>query len=206
MNRYNNMKHILSVVILYLSFSIQANAQEWAFELWHEGKIVLESGDTLRGQIKYDLQQDLLQYKQGQSIAQALTARKVLYFEIFDNTIRKYRQFFSLPYATNTDYKAPVFFELLAEGDLTLLSREALEYRTYSSPYMVGSYTRLVLVNSYFLLKENGSIDPFEVKRAQLLSLMGRKSDKVEDYMKDNRLKVDDKYDLIQIVKFYNNL
>lgn len=200
------MRAILSLTIICLSFVLRANAQEWAFELWHEGKIVLESGDTLRGQIKYDLQQDLIQYKQGQSIAQALTARKVLYFEIFDNTVRKYRQFFSLPYATNTDYKAPVFFELLTEGDLTLLCREALEYRTYSSPYMVGSYTRLVLVNSYFLLKENGSIEPLEVKKSDLLNLMGKKSDKVEDYMKDNRLKVDDKYDLVQIVKYYNNL
>jgi hypothetical protein len=200
------MRHLLSLTIICLSFAIQANAQEWAFELWHEGKIVLESGDTLRGQVKYDLQQDLIQYKQGQSMAQALTARKVLYFEIFDSSIRKYRQFFSLPYATNTNYKAPVFFELLTEGDLTLLCREALEYRTYSSPYMIGSYTRLVLVNSYFLLKENGSIEPLEVKKADLLNLMGKKSDKVENYMKDNRLKVDDKYDLVQIIKFYNNL
>ncbi len=200
------MRVILSLTIICLSIAIQATAQDWAFELWHEGKIVLESGDTLRGQVKYDLQQDLIQYKKGQSIAQAFTARKVLYFEIFDSSIRKYRQFFSLPYATNTDYKAPVFFELLAEGDLTLLCREALEYRTYSSPYMVGSYTRLVLVNSYFLLKENGSIEPLEIKRAELLNLMEKKSDKVENYMKDNRLKVDDKYDLVQIVKFYNNL
>lgn len=206
MNRYGIMKHILSVIIICLACVMQAKAQEWSFELWHDGKIVFESGDTLRGQIKYDLQQDLIQYKQGQASPLALTARKVLYFEIFDTTIRKYRQFFSLPYATNTDYKAPVFFELLAEGDLTLLSRETLEYRTYSSPYMVGSYTRLVLVNNYFLLKENGSIDPFEVKKGDLLHLMGKKSDKVENYMKDNRLKIDDKYDLVQIVKFYNNL
>lgn len=184
----------------------ETNAQDWAFELWHEGKVVLESGDTLRGQVKYDLQQDLIQYKAGQSVAEALTARKVIYFEIFDNTVRKYRQFFSLPYSTTTNYKAPVFFELLRDGKITLLCRELLEYKTFSSPYMVGSYTRLVLTNKYFFLKENGDITEFDGKKATLLAMMGKRGDDVEKFVKMNRLKYDEKYDLARIIEYYNTL
>lgn len=201
------MKYFFLVCFLTLVNLTSVSAQEWAFELWHEGKMVLESGDTLKGQIKYDLQQDLLQFKSNQSLQEAYTARKVLFFEIFDNTVRRYRQFFSLPYSINTGYKAPVFFELLVEGNITLLSREALEYRTFSSPYFIGgSYTRLVLVNKYFLLEEDGDIIDFEVKKADLLSKMGKKGDKVERYMKDNRLRVDDKYELVRIINYYNTL
>jgi len=195
---------------LFLSFFIFSSsnliAQDWAFELWHEGKIVLESGDTLKGQVKYDLQQDLVQFNIPNKTAEAYSARKVLSFEIFDNTVRKYRLFFSLPYATNTDYKAPVFFELLEEGKITLLGREALEYRTYSNPYFVGSYTRLVLVNKYFFLKENGNIEEFVGKKSDLLAAMGKKADDVEKFMKTNRLRFDEKYDLVRIVDYYNSL
>ena len=47
-----------------------------------------------------------------------------MFFEIFDVTIKQYRQFYSLPYSGKGGYKAPVFFELLAEGKLTLLTAD----------------------------------------------------------------------------------
>lgn len=202
------MKVIRNILFLTLTIfaGTETRSQDWAFELWHDGKLVLEAGDTLRGQIKYDLQQDLIQYKTGQSVAEAFTARKVVYFEIFDNTVRKYRQFFSLPYAALTSYKAPVFFELLQEGKITILCREALEYRNVSSPYMIGSYTRLVLVNRYYFLNEKGNISEFGGKKSELLEMMGKKSEDVEKFVKLNRLKYDEKYDLARIVEYYNSL
>jgi hypothetical protein len=78
--------------------------------LWHDGKIVLASGDTLTGLVKYDLQQDLIQYNaQRGNIVEVYTARKVLFFEIFDTTVDQYRNFFSLPYNATTGIKHPFF-------------------------------------------------------------------------------------------------
>ena len=108
------MKNILTLLLFLTLLNNNLIAQRWPFELWHEGKIVLETGDTLKGNVKYDLAQDLLQYSSTNKIAEAYTARKVVFFEIFDQTVRKYRQFFSLPYSANNTYKTPVFFELLA--------------------------------------------------------------------------------------------
>jgi hypothetical protein len=184
-----------------------AFAQKWPFELWHEGKIVLLEGDTLKGLVKYDLQQDMVQYSLSDKKTEAFTARKVLYFEIFDQTVRRYRQFFALPYTTPSQYKAPVFFELLEEGKMTLLAREALEYRTYNSMYYMGAaYSRQVLVYKYFFLEENGNIVEFNGNKNDLLDLMGKKSEEVEKYAKANHLKFDDKYDLARIVAYYNSL
>lgn len=181
-------------------------AQEWPFELWHEGKIVLLEGDTLKGQMKYDLQQDMLQYYNAEKKIEAYSPRKVLYFEIFDNTVRRYRQFFALPYAKSSGYLSPIFFELLAEGKLTLLSREALETRTYNSPYYVGSYSRTVLVNKYFFMTEEGEITPFTGNKNDLLDLMNKRAEEVEKYMRTNRLNVEEKYDFAKIVEYYNSL
>jgi hypothetical protein len=201
----NRLRTIAGTSLLLLLTST-AYAQDWAFELWHEGKIVLETGDTLKGLVKYDLMQDMVQYTLHDRKAEAYTARKVLFFEIFDATIHKYRQFFTLPFAVGGSYKTPIFFELLEEGKMTLLARERLEVKTYSSPYYVGSYSRQVMVYYYFLLKDDGTIEPFLGNKNDLLDKMGKHSEAVEKYIKANRLKFEDPYDLAKIVAYYNSL
>ena len=193
-------------IFFFLLVSSVGYSQRFSSDYWHEGKMVLESGDTLKGNIKYDLQNDLLQLESNNRL-ESFTARKVLFFEIFDKLSKRYRQFYSLPFTTSGQYKAPVFFELLAEGKMTLLCREALEYRNYpSSFYYYGSTTRLVLVNKFFLLSNKGNIEPFVGKRNDLIYLMGNQGEPVEKYMKSNKLNVDDKYEFAQIVTYYNSL
>lgn len=193
------------VLFFFLVIPAWSSAQKFPFEFWHEGKIVLESGDTLRGQVKYSMQEDLVQL-QTERTMETYTSRKVVFFEIFDVTIKRYRQFYSLPYAATGQYRAPVFFELLQEGKMTLLAREALESRTSSSLYYYGTYTRLVLVNKFFLIKESGTIVQFSGKKNDLIELMGTKGEKVAKYAKEKRLDFDKKYDVAQMVDYYNSL
>ena len=193
-------------VLIFLLLTFAGHSQKFPFEYWHEGKIVLEEGDTLRGNVKYDLMQDLLQFEKDGRL-ESFSARKAVFFEIFDKTPKRYRQFYSLPYASSGSYKAPVFFELLSEGKMTLLCREALEYKSYpNSFYYYGTSTRLVLVNKFFLLNERGMIEPFVGKRSDLIYLMGNQGEPVEQYIKSNRLSVDNKYQFAQIVDYYNSL
>lgn len=198
-------------IVVFLFFSLLAisvSAQQFAFELWHEGKLILDSGDTLRGNIKYDLQSDLIQYQSRENAKlESYTARKVLFFEIFDGTVKRYRTFYSLPYSQGGQYKAPVFFELLEEGKLTVLCREVLEYRTTSSSfYYYGTYTRLVLINKYFLLRENGNIEEYRGRKNDWYELMRGKEDEVQKYVKANRLDLDEKYELASAINYYNSL
>ncbi|HEX6227270.1 MAG TPA: hypothetical protein VFZ52_22795 [Chryseolinea sp.] len=199
-------RKLLSAGTMLLMLALPSVAQQFPSDLWHEGKIVLLEGDTLKGNVKYDLQQDLVQYGIADQRTTAFSARKVLFFEIYDNSVRKYRQFFALPFTTTAGYRAPVFFELLEEGKMTLLSRESVEYRTYSSPYYMGSYSRLVLVYKYYFLDEKGNILEFTGNKNDLLNLMNKKSDEVEKYIKANKLRYDDKYDFAKIVAYYNSL
>ena len=198
--------NFFGALILFFFLSFAVVAQQFPSDLWHEGKIILLEGDTLKGNVKYDLQQDLVQYGVADQRTTAFSARKVLFFEIFDTSVRKYRQFFALPFTTTSGYRAPVFFELLEEGKMTLLSRESVEYRTYSSPYYMGSYSRLVLVYKYYFLDEKGNIAEFTGNKNDLLNLMNKKSEEVEKYIKANKLRFDDKYDFAKIVAYYNSL
>ena len=192
-------------VFLFCFTSTLIHAQEFAFEFWNEGKVVLETSDTLKGLVKYDIQNDLLQVKVRNKL-ESLTARKVLTFEIFDATVKRYRQFYSLPYSPNNTYKTPVFFELLCEGKITLLAREKLEYRTVNSPFFYGNYSRLVLVNVFYLLKPNGVIDEFPGKKNDWLNAMETRESEVREFAKVNRLDFDDKYELTRIIDYYNSL
>ncbi len=178
--------------------------QNWPSERWYDGRVVLESGDTLRGLLKYDLQKDLVQYAVKNDQPEAFTARKVLFFEIYDDNTHRYRRFFALPYVSSPGYKAPIFFELLEEGKLTLLTREFLEYRFYNSMY--GSTGRYVLSYKYFFIKENGDIKEFDGNKVDLMSMMGNKSDEVDKFMRHNRLRLDDKDDFARVVDYYNSL
>jgi hypothetical protein len=198
----------MRVLLLFILgfISLPLSGQQFAFEYWHTGRAVLDTGDTLRGNIKYELQSDILQVQANKKL-ESFTARKVLFFEIFDETVKRYRTFYSLPFSQAGQYKAPVFFELLEEGKLTVLCRESLEYRTTSSSfYYYGNYTRLVLVYKYFILKENGDIEEFIGKKNDWYELMRNKADEVESYVKSNRLDFNDKYELGRIIAYYNSL
>ncbi len=196
------MKKLLFLLVMLVA-SV-ADAQQFSFEYWHNGYLIMEGGDTLKGQIKYNLQTDLLQL-QANNRVETYTARKVVFFEIFDALLKDYRKFYSLPFSATGSYRAPVFFELLTEGKMTLLTRESLEYKTYSSFYYYGSYTRLVLVHKFFLLGENGEITEFQGKKNDWIYAMGNYGEEVQKYSKSNKLDFDDKKDLTRIVEYYNS-
>lgn len=198
----------MRILLLFIFgfISMPSMAQQFAFEFWHSGKAVLDSGDTLRGTLKYEMQSDILQVQIDKKL-ESFTSRKVLFFEIFDETVKRYRSFYSLPFSQGAQYKVPTFFELLEEGKLTVLCREALEYRTTSSPfYYYGTISRPVLVYKYFILKENGELEEFRGKKNDWLDLMRQKADDVERFAKKNRLDFDDKYELGRIINYYNSL
>jgi hypothetical protein len=195
----------LFVVIIVLVGN-RAIAQRWSFEYWHEGKVVLESGDTLKGKIKYEIDKDLIQLDINGAL-QSFTSRKVVFYEIFDAVTSRYRQFYSVPFSLNGGYKSPTFFELLTEGKLTLLAREALENKSYTSGYYgYGSVNRIVLVDKYFVLDDIGNITPFSEKKNDLLELMRLREDDVRKFMRTNTINLDYKPDVVRTFVYYNSL
>jgi hypothetical protein len=193
-------------LILFSILTIETFGQKWPFDYWHEGKMVLESGDTLKGKIKYDINSDIIQLDQNNHL-QSFTARKLIYYEIWDATSSRYRQFYSIPYAPSGGYKTPIFFELLSEGKLTLLAREALEYKSSSVGYYgYSTVSRLVLVDKYFTLNDKGQVESFSGKKSDLLDLMSKRDDEVKHFIKSKKLDLDYKYDMAQVFRYYNSL
>ena len=62
------------------------------------------------------------------------------------------------------------------------------------------------MVNIYYLLKENGLIEEFSGRKNDWYDLMTKKQNEIHDYVKENRLDFDRKYDLKRIVDYYNSI
>ena len=201
------MKIALTGIVLICSV-VSAWSQTFPSELWHQGKIVLVTEDTISGKIKYDLTRDFVQVKShGKLLVYA--ASKILYFEIFDETTEDYRQFYSIPYSHTGGYKSPVIFEVLFEGKMTLLCREEVSVvSAQSNTYSIrgGNYTYEVLVYNYYFLDHTGNIVKYTNKKKDLMEVLSKRYDQVNKYMKQRKLQHDKRVDLIRIVAFYNGM
>lgn len=168
--------------------------------------------DTIFGNIKYDLQNDLIQIETKNSI-KTYSSRKIFYFEIFDQTINNYRHFYSLPFQMQPNYEVPILFEVLYEGKLSLLCREQIVTETvqpynYNAYYYSPSYggTRNVLTYNFYFLDESGTITYYTMKKNDLLRFFKRKQQEMKQYIKKNNLKHDRMRDLVRITAYYNAL
>ena len=207
----NSINKIIFVLLL-LSISMKGWSQDFPSEYWHSGKLVLMDEDTLYGKIKYDLDNDLIQVEQNQVI-KTYSAKKIFYFEIFDETVDNYRHFYSLPYKVQPNYEVPLLFEVLFEGDLSLLCREEIvtenvQSYNYNPYYYSPNYgnTRTKLKYNYYFLNKNGDITLYSLKKGDLLVFFKGKEQAVNKYMKKNNLRHDRMRDLVRITAYYNAL
>ena len=189
---------ILLTFILHSGFS-----QDFPSEMWHDGKLVLVSDQTISGLLKYDQVKGIVQVDRDGKVF-TYSAKSIFHFEIYDITTESYREFYVLPYGLVTSYKAPVIFEVLVEGGLTLLSREYIMTKNIQSPYSIGSYAKEVLAYDYFFLDKEGNITKYTLKKKDLYNAVSKRQNQVIEYMKANRLHHDRRNDLVRVIAFYN--
>lgn len=202
------IKKVLFILLIFAG--TVAKAQEFPSDLWHQGMLVLVNEDSLSGKVKYNMEQGLVQIESDKKIY-TYSGQRVFYFQIFDETVDTYREFYTLPYALVNQYEAPVFFEVLVEGKLTLLCREAVVKKNVNdnnvNPYgSTMSYSRDVLLYTYFFLDDRGNITKYSMKKRDLLQVLQKRAGKIDQYMKVNHLKADKRYDLSRIISFYNGI
>lgn len=203
------IKKTLCLIFIFSAFI--AEAQDFPSEIWHKGMVVMVNEDTIIGKIKYNFDKELIQVESDKKIY-TFSGKKVFYFQIFDETVDSYREFYVLPFALINKYETPIFFEVLVEGRLTLLCREKVMDKTVQDPNYVNSYgsamsySRRVLVYSYYFLDESGTITKYNLKKKDLLKALAKRADKIDEYMRVNHLRADKRYDLSRIIAFYNGI
>ncbi len=181
--------------------------QRFSSEVWHEGRLVLLDGDTLRGQIKYDMESQSVQVSRDGQRIQAYSPRNILAFELYDEVIQAYRIFYILPYRSQGGYEAPYIFELSYEGPyMSLLRSEDIELVVRSLPYMYSSTTREELVYTYYFLDTKGNIREFNGKKSDINRIFPDRAAEMRNFIRDQRLKLDRLDHLVRLCSYYNSI
>lgn len=202
-------KQCLLLLIVVLG-PLTASAQYFPSQVWHEGELTLLEGEKLRGKLMYNLEADVVQLNTTNTV-QTYSARKILFFEFYDQEYGRYRQFYALPYEGSSNYKVPRLFEVLHENTLTLLCREEIVQDNipqfgYYNYYGNRMGTRQRLAFDYFFLNRNGEIVRYSQKKDDLYDIMDNHQREIRKYIKQNRLKHDRQGDLVRITAYYNTL
>jgi len=205
-----NVKRFLLFTISLFVYLSEGVSQELPQKMWHPGYVVLDSEDTLRGKIQYDFESNLVQFTSDERV-KTFTSQNILFFSFHCQFFKRVRSVYSIPYKLKGRLKIPVFFEILEEGKITLMTREyvVIENNRFGNPmYRTsrGFGSREILTYDYFLLTDDGTIHKFSEKRKDLYPFFGKYEEDMKDYIKERRLKMDKQGDLVTILKYYNGL
>jgi len=198
------------IFIIFFLFTFSAYSQNFPSRVWHEGRAITTEKDTIRGDLMYNLESNTIQLQLRDNLLKSFSSKNIFFFEIYDKGVNNYRQFYSIPFTVSQDYKAPIFFEVLYEGALTLLVREriVLERDPYAPAYNgTRGAARERLAYTYYFIDKKGNMKEYKSgKKNDLFLIFDRESDKIKKFVKTNKLRTDRMRDLVRIVAFYNSL
>ncbi len=210
------MKKLFGLIVLSLITGAELRAQNFSKDMWHDGEVDLFSGETIRGKIKYDLDNNSLQATTGGTV-RSFSSYQVESFRIFDDLQKTPRSFYTLPYKKAGNYDSPFFFELLYEGTkLTLLNREVFVQRAIGAPNpwgwgwwgpRMGMGTTVVQLDSYYVLDmAKEQVIKLSDQRTDWLTLMKDFRDEMSEFMRANKLSVTERKDVLKIMAHYDEL
>ena len=206
------MKYIVFIFFVNITY-----AQQFPSDLWHPGLLVTNQGDSIKGNLKYDFENQSIQLDDGETL-KAFNVNNLFFFEIYDETIKDHRQFYSLMYEVGYEYSIPVLFEMVINGKLSLLLRERIvsestqsSFPSYYAYSMMPRFSNNIgYVNKikydYFFLDNEGNIIKFKGKKKELYNLMNDQYQKVKSYISNNKINLKRMRDLARGGSFYNQI
>ena len=207
-------RYKLVIVLCLISFSFTLKGQKLSPKIWHEGYVVTNDRDTVRGSLKYDFESNLIQVIVADQRTITFSSQQLLMLRFYDTYFNRNRAFYAIPYRLAGNVKNPIFFEVLVEGPMTLMTREYLVLQSvnnYNSPFyrstassQIGSYE--ILSYDYYFLNVEGDIIPFTEKKKDLLRIFDKHQDEMHKYIKKNKLHVDKQADLVSATVYFNKL
>lgn len=196
-------------ILICIGLGNLVSAQDFSSRIWHEGRVVTSDRDTLKGKVMYNMESNSLLLMISKKRQISFSSKKVLFFEIYDGTVKNFRQFYAIPYKVSQDFKTPIFFEVLYEGALTLLAREriiiendvsSVSYRGMRSGHEALEYT-------YYFVDKKGNMQKYDSgKKNDLYPIFIKNREKVIQFIKSNKLHIDRLRDLVRITAFYNSI
>lgn len=181
---------------------------------WPTGKVVMVNGDTLYGALTYYRTPDIVNVHHQDGSMTSVSPVNVEYFVAQEMPSGRSHTFKTLHWDLGKPYsnfKKPTFFEILNQGALTLVKREAYSHNlgnmtpTFLEPNN-KQWASEQIRDVYYILLPDGDIVGLKNPRKDLQALFGKKYKDVRSYIKLNRLDYEKPHELVAIVNYFNTL
>jgi hypothetical protein len=186
---------------------------------WLYGKVVLSSGDSLKGAVIYHPVLDVVQIAGDDGAINSFSPVNVSYFIIVGVYEGRPQLFRSLLWSKGQEqdaFRAPMFFEEICQGNIVLMKRytgkPAVSTENLTAASVEPSYYPHFasapddMQEFFYVQTPDGKIITLRNRKRELLKLFGDKSDQVKRYVRENRLDYNDSRQLVAIVNYYNSL
>lgn len=155
---------------------------------WHNGFIVLDSDQIIKGSINYDYITEVIQY-QSQEKVKVYPANQVKFFKFYDGAIKRYRKFISKNFNPRYRYQRKTFIEILIEGELNLMQQKK------KNTEEVDHY----LCNSKKIIKINKS-------GQNILMAIRHNHKEINEFIKKRKLNLGELKSQVLLIHYYNYL
>lgn len=193
------------IVFTLLLFSLTTEAYQ-SYGLWCIGRVTLENGEVIEGEINYDLRFEVVQVRDN-GIIRAFTAEGIMQFTMFDPVSYLQRDFISLNHQLESGYERKALFEIIADGEITVLRKS--EYirrpRIMESRRASHVYLNTVCKHHYYAIKSDEILEINDFK-AEILPWMNQYEQEVNNYIKKGKVRLRSIKEQLQVVGFYNQL
>lgn len=197
----------ITFLIFVILLSSLCFAQEFSCEKWHTGKVFLKTGDTLFVRLLYDLEKECIYIEQKDKDPTIMSSVFFTGFQIEDSLLHKKRLFYVYPHFNNNNFELNTLFEKETHfKDYEVITREYMVYTAGSSIIMHGFNSDSRFIDySYFLYKDK-KLYQLTPNKKNILKLMKDHAKEIEDFIKEKKLKLSNRPDIITIFEYYNTL
>lgn len=209
------------IILIASVLSIGGFAQEFPGEVFHKGEIMLNDGSIREGQLKYDLEADVVFFVENDVKGiSTFNANQFKSFRLASYQSKPPRFFYTLPFRNTSGYRRPKIFEALHEDKVSLIGREYIivKSRPVSNGFFRRSiydpfydplgnfYTSRYLAYNLYLVDQEGGIQLLGKTRNDVIHTFQDHHHELRKYIKKEKLRMDDIEDLTNLVKYYNQL
>lgn len=193
-------------ILLLSIISVNLKAVDLDQLTWFNGEIYLMDGTWLQGKVSYSVNSDVVKINDDGRI-KAFSPVKVNHFSFYDDIYEMNRTFYALPHQ-DKQYPKIVFFELIHEGEVALLSRLSLLHvnqKIYvDTPIILESeIPDWARMDNYYIMKRNGEMHNFNGTTTSLLEILQHQKP-VKEFIKSEQIDLRDRGDLSLLMNFYD--
>jgi hypothetical protein len=183
----------VSKVIMLILFLVSIEEASSITLDWYEGALVLKHDEVLKGQISVNLVYDIALFKSGDRLL-VFPAHKIESIHYYDPKAKVNRKFTSIQEKVNA-FTAHYLYEIVLVGEISVLRKRISLLVDLEDNR--GSYRYFARVG-----EENLELHQF---KSRIFPYLNKTCDSLKEYIRENRLELNNRMHAIQIIDYYNN-